>query len=936
MSSVVASVNPEVLHHRVGHARGENSRTESRSRPIPARVSLARVQESENDSIFLADEASPPTTESGIALSLRAARNRKSPDQRRSKSKSSTPAKKSQNVANAELLKGLDRTGSMAASEALNHMVGTPPKQQVLTRTAGKRPATAKNLLRGTSSHGVLALGMQLDGPLKDGLNGAYLCRDSDGGKWVFKPLDEEGYKRPEELEEDEREETLHEVIVFDGQIHKLALRRGVIHGDTVKKEEAAFSLDDGFAGVPRTFTAHIQLENDKGESELKYGSLQEYVEHVGSAEEMGPNFFNTEDVHRIGVLDIRLLNLDRHLGNLLVVPSRETPPALTGLGSDGSKTDNQSRGGYRLIPIDHGFILPDFRHTGDVNLEWLHWKQCKEPFSPETLAYIDALNPLQDALKLKQLNIRDEEVLTSLTTTMLLRKGAARGLTLYELGSIVQRPEFDTKSTLEKIVDQAIQHTALEPGLRSEGPSPSCADLNHLEEGAPRSLREGKDGIHIPAGSPCTDSGSLDTSPLTELMSSPPPSSVLLPLPEMEGLARIPSYISESSDECGSWPPDGSLSGGSRLASRSTSSDMQRNDADSDSSSWSHERVIPPHSSRAISSSGQASHDSEVPEKRVSIGLESGDKCNPIGPAYEPSRNLRRWPCPPSLGLQPFQPVGPKPKPRVTFAHTPTSESKNPRFENPPRRKSKPRTCRYRDPLADFEPATHRRSKSTPPKNIPKSPTASARTSKPTLKRSQSFANVNSQKATSILMQRVYAFHAANPAKERLGVMLTPSKSCGALLDLDDSPARPRALLLPGPSKARVMLEFDSEHECDFELEEVEDDIPSPITTFREDGSRETEVPCNMSGSESDDGCDSGSEHSPTHPFGEDVSDWGGDADFGSLKDLPRETGTWVHMYIRFIMQAIDKVVDDMLHARKEPLPAVPNLNNPRSRTSS
>jgi hypothetical protein len=33
----------------------------------------------------------------------------------------------------------------------------------------------------------------------------------------------------------------------------------------------------------------------------------------------MGTSRFSTSDVHRIGILDIRLFNTDRHAGNMLV-----------------------------------------------------------------------------------------------------------------------------------------------------------------------------------------------------------------------------------------------------------------------------------------------------------------------------------------------------------------------------------------------------------------------------------------------------------------------------------------------------------------------------------------------------------------------------------------------------------------------------------------
>ena len=60
-------------------------------------------------------------------------------------------------------------------------------------------------------------------------------------------------------------------------------------------------------------------------------GSLQQFVPNAESCEDYGPNLFSTEDVHRIGILDLRILNCDRHTGNLLFDFSEK-----------------------RLIPIDH------------------------------------------------------------------------------------------------------------------------------------------------------------------------------------------------------------------------------------------------------------------------------------------------------------------------------------------------------------------------------------------------------------------------------------------------------------------------------------------------------------------------------------------------------------------------------------------------------
>ena len=54
----------------------------------------------------------------------------------------------------------------------------------------------------------------------------------------------------------------------------------------------------------------------------------QEFVSHECDTSEMGPSRFSVRDVHRIGILDIRLFNTDRHAGNMLVRIPREASSA--------------------------------------------------------------------------------------------------------------------------------------------------------------------------------------------------------------------------------------------------------------------------------------------------------------------------------------------------------------------------------------------------------------------------------------------------------------------------------------------------------------------------------------------------------------------------------------------------------------------------------
>ena len=56
-----------------------------------------------------------------------------------------------------------------------------------------------------------------------------------------------------------------------------------------------------------------------------KLGSIQAFVRSECTAEDMGPSMLNAEDIIRVAVLDIRICNLDRHEGNLLVCKHNHT-----------------------------------------------------------------------------------------------------------------------------------------------------------------------------------------------------------------------------------------------------------------------------------------------------------------------------------------------------------------------------------------------------------------------------------------------------------------------------------------------------------------------------------------------------------------------------------------------------------------------------------
>jgi hypothetical protein len=159
-------------------------------------------------------------------------------------------------------------------------------------------------------------------------------------------------------------------------------------------------------------------------------------VQSDSDCEERGPSAFPVHEVHKIAQLDMRLANTDRNGGNIL------------------ARRDGAT-GEWTLIPIDHGMCLPSTLQ--DVSFEWLYWPQAKVQFDDASLEYIKGLDADKDVSMLAShgLVVRPECVRVLRVCTMLLKKGAERGLTPFAIGSIMCR-EANTKSPLEKLHSRA------------------------------------------------------------------------------------------------------------------------------------------------------------------------------------------------------------------------------------------------------------------------------------------------------------------------------------------------------------------------------------------------------------------------------------------------------------------------------------------------
>ena len=167
-------------------------------------------------------------------------------------------------------------------------------------------------------------------------------------------------------------------------------------------------------AGIPETQHLKIPLlvcddisEDNRSMDHIR-GSLQQFVPNAESCEDYGPNLFSTDDVHRIGILDLRILNCDRHTGNLLFDFS-----------------------GKRLIPIDHALSFPaidfDAKNSGedgqnvyfdyfekdfnnlklsDISFDWLMFPQAKQPFSEEIIEGVKSLDIATDLEIMKKFDM--------------------------------------------------------------------------------------------------------------------------------------------------------------------------------------------------------------------------------------------------------------------------------------------------------------------------------------------------------------------------------------------------------------------------------------------------------------------------------------------------------------------------------------------------
>ena len=351
-----------------------------------------------------------------------------------------------------------------------------------------------------------------------DGMGGTYVFRDAKRRPVAaFKPRDEEPFapNNPRGLA---------------GKMGQPGIHPAIPSGESHLREVIAYTLDHrGFSAVPPTLQAealhpafHVQSLRPLSRYGAKVGSLQAWVSHADLASDVGVYSLPAQEVHKIAILDMRLLNTDRNDGNVLVT-RRESPPtspAAANVGSGGTtppslpaggaeerqserssatsatgedacgSPEGRTCGGGYLVPIDHGGVLPTRAEVVWYNWCWLSWPQMSASLSAEALDYIGRLDPIADARAIVDAGLPPACARVCRCATRTLQRGVASGLGLLDVAHMLARQEEERPSDLERLMGQAerLAHSAMRNHrLRGAGQPPEFASATEADAPCPR-----------------------------------------------------------------------------------------------------------------------------------------------------------------------------------------------------------------------------------------------------------------------------------------------------------------------------------------------------------------------------------------------------------------------------------------------------------------
>lgn len=203
------------------------------------------------------------------------------------------------------------------------------------------------------------------------------------------------------------------------------------------KNELLAEALDyEHFAGVPPAISVKIP---DMGSV-----ILQKWVpDSTMAMEYKREKNWNQEQLHHIRVLDIRLGNSDRNRGNVLIA---------------------EQKGQKYIVPIDHDLIMHYIPNDNNWEAPYLN-----APFSPLSKQYIEQLDLEKDAQVMRDLDYKNDDILSMKIRTTLLKMALEQNLTLKETDMLFRFYYFDFLEKVEGLSADSTEEeyrAALEPQM--------------------------------------------------------------------------------------------------------------------------------------------------------------------------------------------------------------------------------------------------------------------------------------------------------------------------------------------------------------------------------------------------------------------------------------------------------------------------------------
>jgi len=156
-------------------------------------------------------------------------------------------------------------------------------------------------------------------------------------------------------------------IAVFKPAEGESFARQSLNAGEGCVREEVVYLVDrltDSRAGVPVTSRASLEVDGRirHGAVQAFFGDTIGFIEDFAMPRQLGKakEFVTQDAAEALAVLDMRVMNTDRHSGNLLLL--------------------HQSKP-HGLGPIDHGCCLPPWWQLGESNFEaWIDWPQLQCP----------------------------------------------------------------------------------------------------------------------------------------------------------------------------------------------------------------------------------------------------------------------------------------------------------------------------------------------------------------------------------------------------------------------------------------------------------------------------------------------------------------------------------------------------------------------------